>query len=191
MSNDFGNMNPYQATTPVPGVVVGDTKKPTSMVVFGILNLVFGVFGILGLLFAVFSAFLDLPQDPNNPLQAYMNDPTLKTLMLVSQVFASILAVLLVISGVGLINGKLFGRRLAIIYAIGTMLLVVIVAVINISFISLPVLAHASELPEGPEKIGAIIGGSAFFIQPICGFIYPVLLLIFMMRAPVKNYFRI
>ncbi len=114
MSNDFGNPNPYQATVPTPGAIPpGEIKKPTSMVVFGILNLVFGAFGILGLVIVLVSLFLDLPQDPN-PIQELMNNPTYKTLNIVLQVLATVLVLMLLTSGIGLINGKLYGRRLAI-----------------------------------------------------------------------------
>lgn len=191
MSNDFNNLNPYQATSAPGAMPPGPTNKPTSVVVFGILNVVFGGFGLLAIVFAILSLFLDLPKDPNNPIQQIMEDPTYKVLNIFMQVVGVVLAGLLLGSGIGLINGKLYGRRLAINYAIATMLFVLVGSAINIAYISLPAFAHAAELPDGPEKVGAIAGGSAIFVQPVCGLIYPVLLLIFMMRAPVKNYFRI
>ncbi len=63
MSNDFNSPNPYQASVPndVTAPVV-EAKKPTSIVVFGILNLVFGAFGILGLALTILTLFLDLPR---------------------------------------------------------------------------------------------------------------------------------
>lgn len=192
MSNDFSNMNPYQSTPSATGAMPsGPVNKPTSVTVFGILNVVFGALGLLGLIFVVVSLFLDLPKDPNNPMQAIMDDPTYKIINIGLQVVGTIMAVLLLASGIGLVNGQAYGRRLAIYYAIGAMLFVLIGTAINVAFISMPAFAKASELPDGPEKIAAIAGGSAIFAQPICGLIYPVLLLIFMMRAPVKNYFRV
>jgi hypothetical protein len=192
MSNDFNSPNPYQSSFPAPAAApIGEQAKPTSMVVFGILNLVFGAFGILMLGLVVLGLFLDLPKDPDNPMQQVMENPTYKTLTMGLQVFSVVLTAILIASGVGLINGQLYGRRLAIIYAIGTMILVLIGSAITIVYVALPVFAAANELPEGPERIGVYVGGSFLFLQPVCGMIYPLLLLIFMKRAPIKNYFNI
>lgn len=191
MSNDFSNPNPYQATVPPPATMpVGEVPKPTSMVVFGILNLVFGAFGVLGIALGVLTLFLDLPKD-DSPLQKLMEDPTYKVVNLVPQSIGVLLTFVLLASGVGLINGKLYGRRLAIIYAIAALLNVVLTGVVNVIFIALPAFGMASDLPAGEQQAGAILTGSIFMILPICMFIYPVLLLIFMKRAPVKNYFQI
>lgn len=191
MSNDFNSPNPYQSTVPSPAAMpIGEVPKPTSMVVFGILNLVFGAFGVLGIALGVLTLFLDLPKD-DNPLQKLMEDPTYKMVNLVPQAIGVLLTFVLLASGVGLINGKLYGRRLAIIYAIAALLNVVLTGVVNIIFIALPAFGMANDLPAGEQQAGAIVTGSIFMILPICMFIYPVLLLIFMMRAPVKNYFQI
>ncbi len=66
MSNDLNDMNPYQSTPPT-ALQTGDVKKPTSMVVFGIMNLVFGAFTIGAVIIANAVLLIDLPQDPNNP----------------------------------------------------------------------------------------------------------------------------
>ncbi len=187
MSDDLNQLNPYEAAA-MPGIqAVGEVKKPASVVVFGILNMVYGALGTLMIVFVILSLFLDLPKDPDSPFEQALENPTYKLINVGVQIGGGLLAIVLLASGIGLINGKLFGRRLAIIYAIATILLVIAGSIVNIIFVSLPAFARASELPDGAEKFVSMVVGSSIFIQPICGNIYPVLLLIFMMRQPVKN----
>ncbi len=56
------------------------------MVVFGIMNLVFGAFTIGAVIIANAVLLIDLPQDPNNPIAQAAEDPTYKTLSIVMQV---------------------------------------------------------------------------------------------------------
>jgi hypothetical protein len=48
----------------------------------------------------------------------------------------------------------------------------------------------ATNLPEGPEKFMAIVMIFAIGIGSLCGMVYPILLWIFMNRAPVVNFMQ-
>ncbi len=78
----------------------------------------------------------------------------------------------LLASGVGLINGKLYGRRLAIIYAIVALVSVLLSSIINFIFVVFPAFAMANDLPAGEEKIGAIVTGAIFAVLPVCLVVY-------------------
>jgi hypothetical protein len=192
MSNyDPGNSsnNPYQATASSPPPAMLGNRKPTSITVFGIMNVVFAAMGLCGLAWLLIATQLPIEQG-DNPLEEFTTDTTFTRFTIAQQVMGFVVTVLLLVAGIGLINGKPYGRKASIIYAIVVILLSLVTLGFNIAYIMLPALAAANEVSDGQEKMTLIIAGSAVGIQPICGWIYPILLLIFMNRAPVVNYMR-
>ena len=94
-------------------------QAPTSVTVFGILNIVFGLLGLFG---TAFSAVALFAAGGNNPF--LVNQPPLvMTWMQFSIVLGGVASVVLLISGVGLLRLRPWGRTMAIGYAVYAMAL--------------------------------------------------------------------
>ena len=94
-----------------------------------------------------------------------------------------------VAAGIGLLKLKNWGRTLSIGYAIYSIVAGVIGSMVNYIFVMQPLMEQASHKsgPEAAGLIGAAIGGT---FGTCFGMIYPVLLLIFMLRPKVVAAFR-
>lgn len=189
------NENPYQSSSlgdsmpaPVP------TQRPTSVTVFGVLNLVFAALGLCGGVMSGVVLFGNvLPQDPNMPnptIDLMNNSPGYRMYLMVSLALGVIAAIVLAVGGVGLLQWKRYGRSASTIYAWFAIAMAILGVVMNYFFLIAPMLEQAQQL-EGQEQataMGAAIGGIAGGIGGACGgLIYPVILLIFMNRKNVIN----
>jgi hypothetical protein len=108
--------------------------------------------------------------------------------MITSMVLGFIAAIALIIGGIGLRGGKAYGRTLSIAYAIYAIIYGVAGTAFNVMFLVEPMM---EQLPEGPGRgvatavvLGSMVGGG------VCGLVYPIVLLVFMLRGPVINYLR-
>jgi len=178
-------------------------KRPTSVTVFGILNIVFAILGFCGIAFQLAQPFVqeaieefaekaaaDAGQEiKKDPIQeAIKNDPNLKMLGQISNGLSAVATVALLAAGIALLKMKSWGRTLSILYAIYDIVSKIVFAVLNL-LIMMPLIA-AQQDAGGPaaEAIGGIVAGSIG-----CGLIftliYPILLLIFMLRSNVREAF--
>jgi hypothetical protein len=145
---------------------------PSSVKVFGILNIVFGSFGLvtspLGL--------LSLDQS----IQIFQNfgaSPLVIGWVRLSAWLSPLMALILLTLGIGLLMKKPWGRSGSVIYAfvsiaIGILSMVVIVG------------AFSSGLESSdPAAIGGMIGG---VVGGLVGLIYPILTIIFLNKPNVK-----
>ena len=190
-NNEFGDFpnNPYQSAQPTASVVSG--TKPTSVTVFGILNIVFGIMGLCQVVaFVGQTAIMESQQQINNPILELTNSPFYFGFTVVHMGLNFIATIFLLTSGIGLLGGKPYGRTLAIAWAIFALILSAVGVVFIALFLLMPLLERAAGMPEGPEKMALIFGGIGGTVGGLCGMIYPVVLLIFMMRAPLVNYMR-
>lgn len=188
MSN-IDPLNPYSAT---PGQPVMAVAKPVSLTVFGIINLVFGILGICGIAGSGVQMFV-LRNQPGieNPIFEIMQQNSIYfAFMIASLGLGSIATILLIIAGVGLLNGKPYGRSCSIFYAGYAIVSGIIGIGMNFVFLVQPMLENINDMADGPEKAGAIGGAIGGTLGGACGLIYPIILLIFMLRAPVINYMR-
>jgi hypothetical protein len=164
-------------------------KRPTSVTVFGVLNIVFGVFGLLSLLFA--AAFLAAAKatGAHRPLVfETLHSHVYRVWTTVSLPLGFVAAGVLVVAGVGLLVMKRWARVMTIVYAIYA--LVQALAGIAITFtVLLPAAVEASSR-RGPEAIAAIAGFVGAIVGGVLGLAYPILLLIFMTRPRVVEAFR-
>ena len=171
------------------------SERPTSVTVFGILNIVFGILGVCGTAFGLVSIFaqeaLQPPGAPVNPVQEAMNaSDGYQAFLIGASAVGMVATIALIISGAGLLNGKLYGRTLSIWYAIYGIISVIVGLIANIVFVFGPVFEQLDQMPDGPEKIGATAGLYGGVFGSCIGMIYPVLLLIFMKRRNVVTYFQ-
>jgi len=164
-------------------------NRPTSVTVFGILVIVFGVLGVLGILG---SLVLFLPQMANssNPVIKLIHDnPAYATWMKFSIALGVVVSAAVLAAGIGLLRLRPWARTFSIGYAIYSLVMVPVSMMVNFFLLTRPLLAQAQQ-QHGPEATGAIAGAVGGLFGSCFGLIYPVLLLIFMLRANVKAAFN-
>ena len=163
-------------------------RRPASINVFGILNIVFAGLGILGLLGS--AVLLFAAPDLNNPVVKIMHEnPGYGVWMKISFLLGIPSCVALAAAGIGLLLLKAWARILSMVYAVYAIVLGLLGTVLNVIFLVLPMLHHAQEQsgPEAAAAVGGAIGGS---LGGCIGLVYPVLLLIFMTRPKVVAAFQ-
>ena len=186
--------NSYQSPGEIPpgGHFPAKPARPASVMVFGILNLVFGVLGLCGTVGSA-AMFFALPQNPNvrNPvLDLIAGSPGYRLFTLVTVGLGFIATIVLIVAGIGLFQTKSFGRTLSIGYSIYAIVSGIVGLGVNFVFLIRPLLEQAQAAGTGPEQagaIGGIIGGS---FGGCLGMAYPIVLLIFMCRRNVAEALR-
>ena len=186
--------NPYESPLqPKPGNFPTATIRPAAGTVFGILNIVFGIFGICGVVVSgvmLFAAFNPNPNVPN-PVIEIMNQNTFyRVFNQVGIGLGLVATIVLIVSGIGLLQLKPSGRALAIGYGIYVIVASILGAIVSGVCLFAPLLDKINTLPPGPEKAGAISGMIGGTVGPCVGLVYPVLLLIFMYRRNVIEAYR-
>lgn len=184
--------NPYDAPRqagPVPSGPVG--RRPTSAVVFGVLNLVFGFLGLCGSGFAAFALVAPVEAaGPNPALDVMKDNPAFYTYTMASLAVGLVATVALIAAGIGLLAYKSWGRTLSIWYGVYGVISVVVGTVVTYYFMVVPLMQQAQNVPNGPERAG-MIGGAIGGVAGGCiGLIYPVALLIFMLRPSFAEALR-
>jgi hypothetical protein len=185
MSDGF---NPYQPQATGQGNNLLPGQRPAVATVFGILNLVFGILGVCGSAasvvgFAVLSSNLvDAKMKEQMNLQQF-DDPVFFGLLSMQMVLGTILSVVIIFSGIGLLKFKPWGRKLANFYAVAYLGLLVVGVTINIIFTVIPAINAANQPGATPDKIGGAVGGAMGGVFSVCfGVIYPICILIFLNR---------
>jgi hypothetical protein len=166
----------------IPGDLRYAAERPTGVTVFGVLNIVFGGMGILCTPFSILGIFVgDLIPMGESSIEIAAG---YKIYLMVSSVVGIGFSAWLLVLGIGLLKFKRWARRGSVIYS-------VIAIVWGIAGIGLGVLALSlgwMAAPQGqlPAMAGGMVGGMC---GGIISLIYPVLLLIFMQTAKVKQAF--
>ena len=116
------------------------------------------------------------------------DNPAYAMWMKISVGLGLLVSVALLAAGIGLLKLKPWARTFSIGYAIYSLVMVPVGMVVNFFLLTRPLLeqAHQQHGPEAASAIGAAVGG---LFGSCFGLIYPVLLLIFMLRANVKAAF--
>lgn len=166
-------------------------QRPTSVTVLGILNILFGVFGILGSIYSLVSfGTQNLGAATGNPVFDIMaKSPALATWTRVSTVLGIFAAIAEMISGVGMLQLREWGRKLAVGVALYLILLTVIGFFANLLLLIRPLLDAAGATNDPAMKAGAYAGAFAGFFGGCSGLIYPAILLFFMTRPEVAAAF--
>jgi len=158
-------------------------SRPTSVTVFGVLNIVFAAFGIVGM---IFSVLLFLPQaSSNNPVVQLIHDsPAYAAWLKFSMVLGVVVCVALLAAGIGLLKLKPWARTFSIGYGIYAIVMAIVGTVVNYFLLVRPMLEQAQQKhgPDAAAAIGGAIGGT---FGGCLGMVYPILLLVFMTRANV------
>lgn len=186
-NNDFGDYsdNTYQPAMPTAGYASG--TKPASLTVFGILNLVFAAMELCGVgTFVVHTLFVGVA---DNWLLETSDSWTYFVFTVVKMGVGFIATIVLIISGVGLLDSRPYGRTFAIGWAIYSIVAGIVGAVFNIMFLLIPLTERNIYMP-GPEKAVMIAVSVGFTVSGLCWIVYPLVLLLFMTRAPVINFLK-
>jgi len=161
-------------------------QRPTSVTVFGVLNIVFGVLGLLGIAVNALSVFAagDAANVQANPiLQLQQQQPVFAAYIKLSVALGFVAVIVLFVAGIGLLNMRAWARKASIGYAIYSVVSTIL-GIVLMAWFFMP-LFQDFESKTGAEKpvlIGAAIGG---IIGACLGPIYPVLLWYFMTRRHV------
>jgi hypothetical protein len=177
--------NPYEASNPsLAGEPVLPAQRPASATVFGVLNLVFGIFGICGGVVTggllVVLAIPEMAESLNEleGMEAFQN-PSYRAFLLVTTIINSLLTIVLLISGAGLLKFKAWGRTAAIWYAIPQIVAIIAGGLVQFFLFIKPAIENAAPGAQGIGEISGAIGG---IVGMFFSLLYPVLLLIFMNR---------
>lgn len=194
--------------SPQPPMDVPDVmlREPGAIKVFGVLHLVIAAYGILMGLFSLLSTVffqgisksLATPRGAAGPSGAdqemammnYMND--LKSYTYVSLAFTFLLAVLLIIAGIGLLKGREKGRVMSIRYAWVSLLTKAITFAITIAVVIPATKRMTDTLYQGmPGNLGNTMGSVMQYSQLVtilfmC--IYPIVVLVVMKGQKIKEY---
>jgi len=149
-------------------------ERPTCITVLGILNIVFGGLGLLCSPFGIIG--LLMPQ-PNSPFQL---TPEMRMFSLIGYGFGFVFAIVLLASGIGLLNLKKWARQATCIYGWTAIVWGILSSIANGIMFSSRLSGTSPE--EMPVVIGGIVGGMC---GGLLGLIYPVILIIFMRKPHV------
>ncbi len=191
--------NPYQfeAQTPYESAPQGQQlEKPKSIKVFGILNVIFGGLGLLftciGLvaILAITSGVFPVPDGQSNPAFVTQDENAfLHFYNIISVTCALIFTTVLLVSGIGLLNHKMWGKSAGLTWAVYSVLATIVAAVITWTHIYPYQLATMDEATAAVPNMEAILMGGMIFGNVVSvGFlIYPGLFVFFSSKQPFKD----
>ena len=163
-------------------------QRPASVNVLGILNIVFAGFGVLGLMTSIVMFYL--PGNSTNPvIKMMLENPTYAAWLKLCIPLGLLSCLALLAAGIGLLRLRSWARTLSIAYAIYAIVFGLVGTVVNFLFLVRPFLEQGRQ-QQGPEAMGAIGGAIGGVIGGCFGLIYPVVLLIFMLRPKVAAAFH-
>jgi hypothetical protein len=152
-------------------------QRPISIMVFGILNIGYGLWKFATLMLSVFLSHMNVAASP--AMDALKKNPAFIQWTNISTVAGVIFGIVLIAAGIGLLLLQNWARVLSMVYSV----LEIIFAGASAVFTQIVIAPAMSSQFHGPSsgmiefftKVGFVLG---FLIQ----LVYPVLLLIFMTR---------
>ncbi len=178
-------------------------KRPAAVLVIAILHFLVAAWmtcGGIGQLTGAANALGKMGNDPESErLERQMEQaversfPAFKMYEKAEAVAGLLLAVVLVVAGVGLILMRAWARVLSYVYALAAILNVIAGSVINIVFVLPPMRASIREMRDLPQQALQVMDVTVtliVFIVPLIGLIYPVAVLIVMSLSGVRRAFR-
>jgi len=166
-------------------------QRPTSVTVFGILNLAFGALGLCGVVFTL--ASFAIPQNPRmvNPVLDLMHkNAGYRMFLQVTTGLGLIATLALILSGAGLLKLQPWARTVSIVYGVYSIGMGVAGVAVNYFVLLQPLMKQAGAMPAGPQRAGLIGGAIGGTLGGCLGVIYPVVLLVFMFRPTVVRAFQ-
>lgn len=159
--------------------MTGNKSVPTSVKIFGILHIVFASFSLVTSPLGI----ANLEQSLAIFQELGIGGITL-TWLRISTYLSPVLAIALLILGIGLLKRKPWGRSGSIIYAYITIAIAILGGImIAVGFSG----ATGSGDQSGAVAAGAMVGA---VLSAVLGMIYPILTIVFMSKANVKAAFN-
>ncbi|MFN9369873.1 MAG: hypothetical protein ACK6CT_14100 [Planctomycetia bacterium] len=183
------DQNPYLSPSASAAAPPATPKAhPASLTVFGILNIIFGILGICVTAGGVVPFVMELPSDPAVPnpmLDLIKSNAGYRTFLIVSLALGGIVAVTVIVGGIGLLLAKAWGRTLSIVYGWYSIVAAIVGMGVNF-YLMQPLLAKMQDA-GGPGQLAVTAGLVGGLIGAGLGMIYPVLLLVFMNRPAIRD----
>ena len=191
--------NPYQFESQTPYAAapqIQTSDKPKAIKVFGILNVIFGGLGLLGTciglgaILAITSGLLPAPEGQSNPAFVTQDeDAFLYYYNIISATFALIFTIVLLVSGIGLLQHKKWGRTTGLAWAAYCVLSTIVVSVVTWTHIYPYQLETMDEAAAAVPNMEAILLGSMIFgnVLSVGFLIYPGLFAVFSSNQPFKD----
>ena len=166
-------------------------QRPTSVTVFGIINIIFGSFNIICLPISLLMA---------TGVMRFMRSPVLDLLSeshpyviwtTVGSIIGIFAAIVQLVCGIGLLKLKPWARTTSIGYAIYA-IIAAIAGMFMTAVVMIPIMQkiQPGSGPDHAVAIGGMVGGIIGGIAGSCfALIYPIILLIFMTRPKIKAAF--
>lgn len=174
---------------PVPQVMVplaSPPPRPASVMVLGVLNLVFGVLTALSTVLSIIMLAVAFAAGKvNDPLVQAMADTTWAKVFIVVMNLANLAAgVLMAVSGAKLLNDQRRGVTLGALSAWGSLAVDIIGPLVIYVFIVLPTLGGYA--PGSPEYLMRLVTTPCVMAV---GAVYPVVLIVMLRRRILRDYF--
>lgn len=166
-------------------------QRPTSVTVFGILNICWGSISLLsfGLSLVVLAFFQHAASVPTTEL---LNQNEVYRLWRnIGTVLGIIGSCALLAGGIGLLKLKPWGRGLSIGYAIYAIIFALVSLVVNVTIVFPTLTKFAQSTGDKTLAFASNVGAYSALIGVGVGVIYPGLLLFFMFRRNVVQAFRL
>ena len=163
-------------------------NRPTSVTVFGILNIVFGILGLFGALMSAVVLAIPGAREGNPVYQVVDENAIYGAWATAGMVLGAVATLVLLAAGGGLLSGKPWGRLLSVYYGVYAIVMTLVGLAFNAIFL-FPALIGAMQNAQGVEAGAAVGGAIGGTVGSLAGLIYPVLLIYFMTRPHVVSYF--
>ena len=155
-------------------------QRPISVTIFGILNIGFAVFGMLGMLLSM--AVLSRSNVAANPIMKEMyENPNYIAWMKISLPLGSIVSVILLAAGIGLLLLQNWARIVSIGYGVYAILAGIAGGLVMLN-ICVSMMHNNS---GGASGMGALFAMFGSIFGMVIGLVYPILLIIFMTRPKI------
>jgi len=161
-------------------------QRPTSVTAFGILNILKAGFGIFSTIISI-AVFLT-PADSNIPFVKMLHEnPAYAAWLKLCIPLGLLSCTVLLVAGIGLLCLKSWARTLSVACAIYEICICILATALNSLFLFQPFLKNQPDSQAAASALFGLIGGGSI----VClGLIYPILLLVFMLRPNVVAAFQ-
>lgn len=162
--------------------------RPISVVVFGIVNFAFAALCVAGLIASV-SLFSAGPDSMDSTIRLMHSFPAYTAWLRICIPLGALEALAALAAGIGMLLLRPWARLCSIVYAIYSIVFMVAAVLVNLTLMVQPMFQQAR--PDQVRAAAAAIGGpltgtiGAFLL-----IIYPITLLVFMLRPRVAAAFR-